>query len=296
MAIDAATLDRRGFAWNRRVLRRLPAPATALLGLVSLATLAFLVLPTLLVIPMSFNGGRYLAFPPESWSVKWYWAYFQDQEWMSATLFSLQVAALTAVVTTVIGTMAAVAMVRGNSRALAVLSSLTLAPMVVPPIVIAVAMYLVFARLRMTGTVLGLVIAHSVLAVPYVILTVSSALYQVDTALEMAALNLGASRLASFRWVVFPLIRPGVLGGAAFAFIASLDEAVVAVFLSSATGQTLTRKLFEDIDYSLSPIVAVVATVLTVFSVGAMAAVQIAQGLLLRRKASARRARADAWA
>jgi Xaa-Pro dipeptidase len=218
--------------------------------------LVFLVLPTIIVVPMSLNGDQYLAFPPRSWSLKWYMAYFSDPEWIAATLFSLKVATLTTIAATLLGTCAALALVRSDIGGLGWLNALTLSPMIVPHIVIAVAMYLQFARLGLTGTVTGFVIAHTALAIPYVVLTVSAALYRLDPALEMAALNLGASRLQAFFRVTLPLIMPGVATGAAFAFIISLDEAVVSFFISGVSGKTLTRKLFEDIDYSLSPVIA----------------------------------------
>ncbi|MBM3546079.1 MAG: ABC transporter permease [Alphaproteobacteria bacterium] len=239
--------------------------------------LAVLVLPTLIVVPMSLTGDQYLGFPPRSWSLKWYTAYFSDAEWIRATLFSLEIAALTTVVATILGTCAALAIVRGDVKGLGWINAFTLAPMIVPHIVVAVAMYLTFARLGLTGTVLGFVIAHTILALPYVVLTVSATLYRLDPALEMAALNLGASRLQAFFQVTLPLSLPGIATAAAFAFIISLDEAVVSFFLSGVHVKTLTRKLFEDIDYSLSPVIASASTLLVVVSIAVMAAIELAR-------------------
>jgi mannopine transport system permease protein len=256
------------------VARRL---GRALLAVLAVTVLVILVLPTLIVVPMSLNADQYLAFPPKAWSLKWYAAYFGDPEWIRATLFSLQIAALTTVAATVLGTCAALALVRGDVKGLAWINALTLAPMIVPHIVVAVAMYLEFARLGLAGTVPGFVIAHTILAVPYVVVTVAATLHRLDPALEMAALNLGASRLRAFLSVTLPLALPGIVAGAAFAFIISLDEAVVSFFLSGVSVKTLTRKLFEDIDYSLSPVVASASTLLVLVSIAVMGAIEIAR-------------------
>lgn len=261
---------------RRRAARAPRLGAVALYAFV-FSVLIFLVLPTVIVVPMSLNADQYLAFPPRSWSLKWYAAYFSDPEWIAATLFSLEIAALTTVAATLLGTCAALALVRGDIGGLGWLNALTLAPMIVPHIVVAVAMYLEFARLGLTGTVPGFAIAHTALAVPYVVLTVSASLYRLDPALEMAALNLGASRLQAFYCVTLPLILPGVATGAAFAFIISLDEAVVSFFLSGVTGKTLTRKLFEDIDYSLSPVIAAASTLLVILSLAVMGSIELAR-------------------
>lgn len=262
--------------------RRHRAASAPGLGAVALyafvfSVLIFLVLPTVIVVPMSLNADQYLAFPPRGWSFKWYAAYFSDPEWIAATLFSLEIAAVTTIAATILGTCAALALVRGDIGGLGWLNALTLAPMIVPHIVVAVAMYLEFARLGLTGTVPGFAIAHTALAVPYVVLTVSASLYRLDPAFEMAALNLGASRLQAFYCVTLPLILPGVATGAAFAFIISLDEAVVSFFLSGVTGKTLTRKLFEDIDYSLSPVIAAASTLLVILSLAVMGSIELAR-------------------
>ncbi len=271
----------------RRGLRQRLARAASLSAVALYATtftvLLFLLLPTVLVVPMSLNADEYLAFPPRSWSIRWYVEYFADAEWMAATAFSLKIAALTTITATVIGASAAIALVRGEIGGIGWLSTLTLAPMIVPHIVIAVAMYLVFAPLGLTGTVTGLVLAHSTLAVPYVVLTVSAALYRIDPTLEMAAMSLGASRAGAFFRVTLALILPAVAAGAAFAFIVSLDETVVSFFLSSVTGKTLTRKLFEDIDYSLSPVVAAVSTLLVVVSLAVMGGIEATRRAVKRK-------------
>lgn len=236
--------------------------------------LIFLFLPTLIVIPMSLGQASYIQFPPQGLTLNWYWAYFGNAEWMSATWFSLRIALATTASATVIGTLASFAVVRGNLPGARALQALTLAPLIVPHIVLAVALYLVFAPLGLTGNFVGFAIAHTMLSVPYVMLTVSAALQRIDPALELAALNCGASRTQAFWHVVLPNIAPGVAAGAVFAFLASFDEATVAFFISGVEGKTITRKLFEDIDYNLTPIVAAAATVMVVLSLVLMGGVE----------------------
>ncbi|MET4036647.1 MULTISPECIES: ABC transporter permease [unclassified Bradyrhizobium] len=236
--------------------------------------LIFLLLPTLIVIPMSLGQASYIQFPPQGLTLKWYRAYFANAEWMSATWFSLRIALATTASATVIGTLASFAVVRGNLPGARALQALTLAPLIVPHIVLAVALYLVFAPLGLTGNFAGFAIAHTMLSVPYVVLTVSAALQRIDPALELAALNCGATRAQAFWHVVLPNIAPGVAAGAVFAFLASFDEATVAFFISGVEGKTITRKLFEDIDYNLTPIIAAVATVMVVLSLVLMGGVE----------------------
>ncbi|MET3970622.1 mannopine transport system permease protein [Bradyrhizobium sp. S3.9.1] len=251
-----------------------PAIGRWLLNGAASLVLIFLLLPTLIVIPMSLGEAPYIQFPPQGLTLKWYRAFFADAEWMSATWFSLRTALTTTVSATLIGTLASFAVVRGNLPGARALQALSLAPLIVPHIVLAVALYLVFAPLRLTGNFVGFAIAHTILSVPYVMLTVSAALQRIDPALELAALNCGATRALAFWHVVLPNIAPGVGAGAVFAFLASFDEATVAFFISGVDGKTITRKLFEDIDYNLTPIVAAVATVMVVLSLVLMGGVE----------------------
>jgi mannopine transport system permease protein len=197
----------------------------AALGLCGLILL-FLILPTLLVIPMSFSASSILRFPPDGFSLKWFGKYFSDPDWMNATWFSIKIAVFTTLAAVVIGTMAAAALVRGNVPGKELINALLLAPLIVPHIIVAIAVYLQFAPLRLTGTTIGFVLIHTALAVPYVVVIISAALSRLDFSLEMAALNLGASRLRTFLEVTMPLISPAIAAGAVFAFLASFDDAV----------------------------------------------------------------------
>ncbi|MDW9819874.1 ABC transporter permease subunit [Sinorhizobium meliloti] len=246
------------------------------IGIVGLL-LFFLILPTLLVMPMSLGTADYLEFPPRGLTLKWYAAFFNDADWMAATWFSFRIAFATTATATVVGTLAAIALVRGDLPGKAWLQALTLSPLIVPHIVIAVAVYLLFAPLNLTGNFLGFVIAHTMLAVPYVVVTVSAALQRFDPTLELAALNCGASRVRAFVAVVLPGIGPGVAAGAVFAFMASFDEATVAFFISGIEGKTLTRKMFEDIDFNLTPVIAAASSVLVVVSLTVMGGLHLLQ-------------------
>lgn len=237
--------------------------------------LLFLVFPTLLVFPLSVGPDPFLRFPPSGFTLKWYAAFFADPDWRNATLFSLQVAALTTVAATVLGTMTSLALVRGMVPGRSIINALLLAPLVVPHIVVAVASFLSFAPLGLTGTLTGFVLAHTALSVPYVVLTVSASLHRLDLSLEMAAMSLGASRWTSFREVTMPLSLPGIAAGAVFAFVNSFDEAVVSFFLSDVSHKTITRKLFEDIDFDVSPLVAAASAVLAFTTFALMGGVKL---------------------
>lgn len=239
--------------------------------------LALLIVPTLLVIPMSVSSTSYLRLPPSGFSLRWYQAYFEDAEWMAATWFSLKIAALTTVTATIVGVMAAVALVRGRVPAHKTVQALILAPLIIPHIIVALALYLQFAPMHLVGTTIGFVLAHTALAVPYVVLIVSAALSRLDQSLEMAARNLGASPLRAFFEVTAPLTAPAIFAGAIFAFLASFDETIVSFFLSGVDNKTLTRKLFEDIDFNLSPIIAAISTIVIVATIAVMSVGQIAR-------------------
>ncbi|WOS65199.1 ABC transporter permease [Sinorhizobium fredii] len=237
--------------------------------------LFFLLLPTLIVVPMSLSETDYIEFPPRGLTLKWYSAYFNDPDWMAATWFSLKIALATTATATVVGTMAALSIVRGCLPFRSALQALALGPMIVPHIILGVALYLAFAPLQLTGSFFGFLVAHTVLAVPYVIITVTASLQRFDPTLELAALNCGANRLQAFFLVVLPNIMPGVAAAAVFAFLASFDEATVAFFISDIGGKSIGRKMFEDIDFNLTSVIAAVSTVLVATSLLLMGAVRL---------------------
>lgn len=253
----------------------LPAPVAALrrprplsiLGTVVVGlVLFFLILPTAIIIPMSLNASAHLSFPPSALTLDWYREYFSDPDWMAATLFSLKIAVATSLTSTFIGTLTALAIVRGELPFKAVIQAMALGPMIVPHVVLGVALYLVFAPLELTGSLVGFLIGHTVLAVPFVVITVTASLQRMDPALELAAASCGATRLRCFIHVTFPNIIPGIAAGAVFAFLASFDEATVAFFISDIGGKSIGRKMFEDIDFNLTPVIASASTVVVAAS------------------------------
>jgi len=239
---------------------------------VGAAVLVFLALPLVVVMPISFSAAKYLTFPPPGWSVQWYERYFGSREWMGATWRSVEVAVLTTLVASAIGTAAALAL-RRPFRGRSLVHLVIVAPMVVPVIILAIAIYGLYARLRLVGTLLGLVLAHTVLALPFVVVVVAATLRGFDESLELAAQNLGANRWHTFRLVTLPLIAPGIVSGAVLAFITSFDEVVIAIFVSGARAPTLPKQMWDGIRTEIDPTVAAVSTILicvTAVLVGAL--------------------------
>ncbi len=222
----------------------------------------FMLLPTLVVVPVSFTAARSLRFPPTEWSTKWYEKFFTDEAWRLATVSSLRIGLLVTVLATALGTMAAVAIARSNARWVLATRGFLLAPMIVPGVVVAIGIYYLFLRWRLTETTLGFVLAHTMLAIPIVVITVTASLRTFDYQLVRAASSLGAGPLTSFRRVVLPLILPGVLSGALFAFLTSFDESIVALFLSGPGLRTLPIQIYLSVTSALDPTIAAASTLL----------------------------------
>ncbi|TIT01498.1 ABC transporter permease [Mesorhizobium sp.] len=237
-------------------------PGRILLGLYCLLVAVWLVAPTIVVVPMSFNDKKSLAFPPSGFSWQWYQNFFTNPEWSASLVSSLKVAIVTAVFATIIGTLAAFGLDRMKSRVSGVLRALLITPMVVPGVVLAVGIYAVYLDTQLVGTMTGFVLAHTMLAVPFVIIAVSASLEVFDKRLETAAASLGATRLTAFRTVTLPLIAPGILSGLLFAFVTSFDEIIVALFITSPYLKTLPVQIFSSITRDADPTVAAVGTLL----------------------------------
>ena len=242
-------------------------PGRLLLLAAGYTVLIFLLLPSLLIMPMSVGESAFLEFPPTGFTLRWYDDYLSDRDWIDPTIFSFQIAILVAVMATTLGTMAAVALVRGRIAGRSLIYLLILSPIIAPNIVIAIAMFFFFAELHMIGNLWAFVLGHTVLALPYVVLTVSAALYRYDSDLDLAAFSMGAGRVQTFFRVTLPLTWPGVLSGAVLAFIISFDETTIAFFVSGTRDKTLPRRLFENVEETVSPTVAAVATLLTLMTV-----------------------------
>ncbi len=233
---------------------------------VALLVLAFLFVPTLIVIPMSFSDSRYLEFPPQGWSLRWYAHYYESWQWRAATVVSLKGAFFTALLTTPLGTAAAYGLRAGASRGVVALRTMLALPMLVPVILIAIGIYYIYARAGLNGTITGLVLAHTTLALPLVVVTVTAGLKNYDMTQEMVARSLGASRLWAFLTVTLPQIRFSVISAALFAFITSLDEVVIALFITSGGNATIQRRMFTALRDEIDPTIAVVSTCLVMLS------------------------------
>ncbi|WP_342215890.1 ABC transporter permease subunit [Mesorhizobium sp. L-8-3] len=222
----------------------------------------YLLFPELLVLIMSFSPGQLLQFPPSGLSLQWYRAFFSDPSWYNATSTTLQIGVVVATVSTVVGTLAAY----GLNRTLPWLrSSLTMAiltPITFPAIVVAIATYLGLVKFGLLGSMSGIVLAHSIVAIGYVVVIVSATLANFDPRLEQAAMSMRAGPVRTFMRVTLPLIRPGIFGGAVFAFLASFDEVVITSLIAGLSIRTLPLKMYEDIRHQIDPTIAAVASLL----------------------------------
>lgn len=226
----------------------------------------FLILPSLIVIPMSFGNKAEFQFPPKGISLYLYRQYLSDPAWMEATAESLMVASGAVVVALILGIATAYGLVRNEFRGKQAVVVLLLGPLFVPTIVIALGLYLYFGLLGLVDTTTGLILAHALITFPFVTVTVLSGIRQVDPTLERAADIMGASRLHTLVKVMLPLIRPSIIAGAIFAFLISFDEVVVAYFLTSVRTQTLPVKMYSSIQFEISPVLAAIASLLTLLS------------------------------
>ncbi len=241
-------------------------------------TVLFLILPSLLVIPLSFSDSRFLQFPPPGWSVRWYEAYFAAVEWRDATVVSLTAAAFTTVLSTVLGTLAAYSLHTARSRLGQVAYLVFVAPLVIPGILVAIGIFLLYAQVGLNNTLPGIVLAHSVMAIPLVVITVASGLKNYDMSQEMVARSLGASRPRAFLTVTLPQIKVSVVAGALLAFITSLDEVVISLFIAGGDKATLTRRMFNALRDEIDPTIAAISTLLIAVSVLLLALSQSVQG------------------
>jgi putative spermidine/putrescine transport system permease protein len=245
------------------------------LYLLGALVMAFLVVPTLIVIPMSFSASQYLEFPPRQWSLRWYENYFGSAMWMQATATSLKAGCLTALLATPLGTMAAYGLFVSRLRWAGVVTSLLITPLIVPVILVAIAVFYAYVQLKLVNTLPGIVVAHSVLAIPLVLLIVTSALKSYDMSQEMAARSLGASRFRAFITVTLPQIRFAVITGLILSFLTSFDEIIVAMFVSGGANSTLTRNMFNALRDQIDPTIAAISTVMIVITSALLALSQL---------------------
>lgn len=240
---------------------RRPA-AKGLVLILAMPALLFLVLPILPVIPMSFTAGHVVEFPPSAWGLNAYRELFADDGWRQAIVFSLKVSALAVILSVVSAGLAAIGLPRLQMRGEGLIAAVILVPLAMPVVVLALGTFQFFNQLQLTGTLVGIAIAHGVLGVPYVFLTVRAALSKLDVALVRSAMSLGAGTGSVLRWVYLPAILPALLSGALLVFVVSFDEVVIALFISGPGAITFPVKLFTEVQFNLSPAIMAVSTLL----------------------------------
>lgn len=244
------------------------------LYVVSVIFMVLLVAPTLIVVPMSFSDSQYLEFPPQTWSTRWYGFYFNSPEWMQATRTSLKAAVLTMLVATPIGVLAAYGLHASQVAYVRAAFVLMLTPMMVPVVLIAIGAFYAFVQLKLLYSITGLVLAHTVLALPLVVIVTGAALKSYDMAQENAARSLGAPRWKAFLTVTLPQIRFGVITSALLSFLTSFDEVVVAMFISGGDNPTLTRNMFNALRDQIDPTIASISTIMILVTTGMMVLAQ----------------------
>lgn len=235
----------------------------------------FLMAPILAIVPLSFSSSTYLTYPLPGLSLRWYEDFLGSARWMNALKNSVIIGVASSMLSMALGTLASLGLAQWKSKWKPLVLAVVLSPMVVPVVITAVGVYFFFAPLGLTGNYLGLILVHTALATPFVVITVSATLQSFDMTLAKAAASLGAPPLLTFRKVILPLILPGLASGALFAFATSFDEVVTVLFLAGPEQRTLPREMFSGIRENISPTITAVAVVLTVISVCMLSTLEI---------------------
>ena len=246
----------------------------------------FLIFPILVMFPLSFNAEPYftftpemLSFDPDGYSTRWYEAFFTSESWQEAVRNSVIIAVFSTLISTFLGTLAALGLSRPEFPFKTTVMGILISPMVVPLIISAAGMFFFYSRLGLQGSFVGVILAHAALATPFVVITVTATLVGFDHSLTRAAASLGASPTRTFFQVTVPLITPGVISGALFAFITSFDEVVVILFVGSVNQRTIPWAMFSGIREEISPTILAVASILVTFSIILLTMIE-----LLRRR------------
>jgi putative spermidine/putrescine transport system permease protein len=245
--------------------------------------LLFLIAPILAIMPLSFNSESFFTYPMPGLSLRWYTdgtdGFFTNPRWTSAVKLSFIIAIATTIIATCLGTLAALGLARAKLPGRAFIMAILIFPMIVPVIISAIGLFFFYAYIGLNGSLLGIILAHTALATPFVLITVTATLMSFDRTLMRAGASLGGSPMRVFFKVVMPLILPGVISGALFAFVTSFDEVVVVLFIGGPEQRTLPRQMFAGIREQISPTITAAATVLIVFSTLLLITVE-----LLRRR------------
>jgi len=246
----------------------------------------FLIAPILVIIPLSFNAEPYftftqgmLSFDPEAYSLRWYRDFLANPQWMLAIKNSFIIGTSVTILASGLGTIAALGLSRSYMPYRTFIMGVLISPMIVPLIITAAGMYFFYSKIGLAQTLSGLILAHTALGTPFVVITVTATLVGFDHSLTRAAANLGANPTRTFFKITMPLILPGVISGGLFAFITSFDEVVVVLFLAGFEQRTIPRQMWAGIREQISPTILAVATLLITFSIILMTVLE-----LLRRR------------
>jgi putative spermidine/putrescine transport system permease protein len=265
-------------------MKRMKFPWKILYWLFCAGVFVFLLAPIAAIIPLSFSSGSFLTYPLPGLSLRWYHEVLDGGKWLKALGNSLYLGVIASAFSVLLGTLAALGLMRRKVWWSEALKLMALSPMIVPVILIAVASYFFLAPLSLTSTYSGLIIAHTVIAVPFVVVPVLTALELMDPNLARAAAACGATPGVAFLRVTLPVIMPAMASGALFAFAASFDDVVIALLIAGPDQRTLPREMFSGLRDSMTPALTAVATVMIVFST---ALFMLMQGLQRRaRRAS----------
>jgi len=251
--------------------------APRLLAVMGVFGLVFLTVPLLIVVPMSFSSAKALTFPPPSFSLRWYQTFFADPRWMDAMWTSTLVALISSVVALLLGGLAAYGLRRGSFAGRDWAEGNFMAPLIVPTIIVAIALYLGLARIGLLGSLIGLIGAHTILSVPLVMMVMGVAIREFDPRIEQVAWSLGASWRYTVWKVMLPNLAPSVFAAWIFAFIGSFDEVIVTSFIAGRY-ETVPKKMFNELILEVNPTITAVATLLIGFTVLALAAVTVILG------------------
>jgi putative spermidine/putrescine transport system permease protein len=233
---------------------------------IAAAVLIFLAVPILAIVPLSFTSGVELVYPLPGYSIRWYQDFFTRPEWLHSIVNSLYIGASATVIATTLGTMAAFGLQGVSQRSRKALLILIALPMVVPVVIEAVAFYFFYAGIGLAGTAIAMILSHALMGIPFVVVSVRSSLAGLSPDFARAAASLGSRPHRVFMRVVAPLVLPGIASGALFAFAVSMDDVVVAMFLSGPDTITLPRQMFSGVRENISPTILAAATMLVVLS------------------------------
>ena len=227
---------------------------------ICLITIIYILTPIVIIIIISFNATSYLSFSFSGFSLHWYQAYFSNTSWIQSTILSLSIATVVALFATIVGLSTSFVLVRSKFKFKNIVSSLFILPIVIPPVVLAIGIYDIFSEWNIIGTYCGLILGHMIIALPFVILIISSSLYKFDVSLEEAAKSMGANELQTLSKITLPLILPDILTAALFAFLASFDELLISLFISTSHTITLPQRIWAGLRFEINPTIAAVST------------------------------------